>query len=774
MREQPDQIDPEPLESAPSHSTLRPVQLAWKHKGLVSLGVVIGVVMGALYYVQAKPVYQSGAQVLVIKKRPEALPMAGNDARTPVVEDYLATHQVLIKSPLIVSEAVREGKLGDLESFGGGQDATGKIIEALKITREVRENQPTNILNITCRSPVSADCGVIVNAVIESYHKFLNRTYQNVSDDTARLITQARDILENKLSGTEDKYRKFRLDHPILWKNKEGVSVVQDRLQSIEAKRSGLLVRQSEIEGRIALFKKTIQEKRSREELLAMVALSTGRLAAEAGKAPTAEDPLTALILQEQTLQEDYGPDYPQLKSVRKRIALLRGQRDREGRSEDGPTADPVKVHLSLLEREAEDARIGAEGLAKLLKNEQEEAKKLVNYENLDDSYRTEISRNQQLFESISKRLTEVNLLKDFGGFECQSISPAVNGWKVAPKPIPIFVVAAFMGLLVGFGMAYLSEISDQSFRTPEEIRRHLGLPLIGHIPFFEPKESAENAGPESPKINPILVAANRSKSREAEAYRVVRTSLFFSSRGGGHKVIQVTSPDVGDGKSTLAANLAVSIAQSGKAVLIIDCDFRRPRIHKLFDVKATRGLASVILGEAELADVIQASAVAGLSVLPCGPIPNNPAELLTQPRLKELLTHLREKYDFVVIDTPPLLAVTDPSVVAPHVDGIIMTVRISKNGRPHAQRAKEILATLGANVLGVVVNGIGRNAEGYGYDKYHYGYSYQSYEYAYTNNGDDAAYYTQDGTEGQEVTEDKKGSKEHRSRGFFGRLFNR
>jgi succinoglycan biosynthesis transport protein ExoP len=773
MTEQSDQNGAEALELAPAHSSLRPVQLAWKHKGLVSLGVVLGGVLGALYYVQAKPVYQSGAQVLVIKKRPEALPMAGNDARLTIVEDYLATHQVLIKSPLIVSDAVREGKLHDLESFGG-EDPTGKIIEALKITREVRENQPTNILNITCRSPISADCGVIVNAVIESYHKFLNRTYQNVSDDTARLITQARDILENKLSGTEDKYRKFRLDHPILWKNKEGVSVVQDRLQSIEAKRSGLLVRQSEIEGRIALFKKTILEKRSREELLAMVALSTGRLAAEAGKTPTAEDPLTALILQEQTLQEDYGPDYPQLKSLRKRIALLRGQRDREGRSGDDTPADPVKAHLNLLEREAEDARIGAEGLAKLLKNEQEEAKKLVNYENLDDSYRTEISRNQQLFESISKRLTEVNLLKDFGGFECQSISPAVNGWKVAPKPIPIFVVAGFMGLLMGFGLAYLSEISDQSFRTPDEIRHRLGLPLIGHIPFFEPKESAlGTAGQEGPKLNPILVTALRSKSREAEAYRVVRTSLFFSSRSGGHKVIQVTSPDVGDGKSTLAANLAVSIAQSGKAVLVIDCDFRRPRIHKIFDVKATRGLASVILGEAELADVIQASAIAGLSVLPCGPIPNNPAELLTQPRLKELLAELREKYDFVLIDTPPLLAVTDPSVVAPHVDGIIMTVRISKNGRTHAQRAKEILATLGANVLGVVVNGVGRGAEGYGYDKYHYGYSYKSYEYAYSN-GDEDAYYKQDGTDGQDATEDQKSRTGHRSRGFFGRLFNR
>jgi len=768
-------MDAEPLEPAPAHSNLRPLQLAWKHKGLVSLGVVLGGLLGALYYVQAQPVYQSAAQVLVIKKRPDALPLPGNDARMTIVEDYLSTHQVLIKSPLIIGEAVQDGNLRDLPSFGG-QDPTGKIIESLKVTREIRENLPTNILNITYRGTVSADCGKVVNALIDSYRKFLNHNYQNVSDDTARLITQAKDILWNKLSIAEEKYRKFRLDHPILWKTKEGTSVVQERLQGIEAKRSALLVRQAELEARIALFKQAIEDKRSREELLAMVALSTGKLAAETGKAaPAPEDPLAALVLQEETLREDYGPDHPQLQSVRKRIALLRGQREMEGTPANVRPLDPVKVHLSLLEREAEDSRIGAERMAKLLKTEQDEAKKLVSYENLDDTYRTEISRNQQLWDSISKRLAEVNLLKDFGGFECQSISPALAGWKVGPKPVPIFVVAAFLGLLVGLGMAYLTEMSDQSFRTPEELRRRLGLPLIGHIPFFQPKAPAPGiSAAESPQLNPALCAANQPKSREAEAYRVVRTSLFFSSRGGGHKVIQVTSPDVGDGKSTLVANLAVSIAQSGKTVLVIDCDFRRPRMHKLFDVKATHGLASVMMGAAELSDAIQASAVAGLSVLPCGPIPNNPAELLTQPRLKELLAQFRANYDFVIVDTPPLLAVTDPSVVAPHVDGILLTVRISKNGRPHAQRAKEILATLGANVLGVVVNGVGRDAEGYGYDKYHYGYSYQAYEYAYANNGDDDAYYRQDGADGQDAAGDRKTRTGSKSRGFFGWLFNR
>jgi capsular exopolysaccharide synthesis family protein len=147
---------------------------------------------------------------------------------------------------------------------------------------------------------------------------------------------------------------------------------------------------------------------------------------------------------------------------------------------------------------------------------------------------------------------------------------------------------------------------------------------------------------------------------------------------GEGHKVIQVTSPNSGDGKSTLAANVAVSIAQSGKKTLLIDADLRKPRQHKIFNVPAPAGLAAIIADQAEVADVIQQTAVRDLWVLPCGPRPPDPAELLTSPRFPELLDLLRERYEYVVLDSSPLLAVTDPSVVAPRVDGVLLTLRIS------------------------------------------------------------------------------------------------
>ena len=255
--------------------------------------------------------------------------------------------------------------------------------------------------------------------------------------------------------------------------------------------------------------------------------------------------------------------------------------------------------------------------------------------------------------------------------------------------------------------------------------------------------EPADSADP--PDVQPALVCALRSKSAEAEAYRGLRTQLYFSTQGRGHQIIQVTSPNPGDGKSTLAANLAVSIAQSGKRTVLIDCDMRKPQVHRVFKLGQVEvGLAQVIAGTAQLSRALRRSPIDNLDLVPCGPRPNNPAELLTSSRFQLLLQDLRDAYDFVIVDTPPVLAVSDPANVAPRVDGIIMVFRMTKFVRPAAERTREQLITLGANILGVVVNG-GDRGPAANYTGYNYGsssgYRYVDYEYAmhYDEEGESA-----------------------------------
>jgi succinoglycan biosynthesis transport protein ExoP len=258
-------------------------------------------------------------------------------------------------------------------------------------------------------------------------------------------------------------------------------------------------------------------------------------------------------------------------------------------------------------------------------------------------------------------------------------------------------------------------------------VRRRLGLPVVGSVPRLAPADRAVRQATLGGVLDPLLCTVYSPRSMAAEAYRGVRTALYFNTRGEGRQVIQVTSPASGDGKSTTAANLAVSIAQSGKRVLLVDADMRKPRQHKIFGLRSETGLSLLVLGEVDVEAAVQASGVPNLSVLAAGPLPPNPAELLTSPRFKEALDQFRGIYDFVIVDTPPLLAVTDPSVVAPRVDSVLLTIRMTKNARTEAERARQVLIGLGATILGVVVNGVDHRAGGsaYGYGRYGYGYGY-------------------------------------------------
>jgi capsular exopolysaccharide synthesis family protein len=461
----------------------------------------------------------------------------------------------------------------------------------------------------------------------------------------------------------------------------------------------------------------------------------------------TAAGTLFPLLLEEQMLLEDFGVDHPKIKAIRKRIDLTRtflrsnGMEDSPA-SEDalkkaGPT-DFVTVYLESLREDLRAIDEKQKELNQLFIVEVDEAKKLSNDEVTDETLRNDIARTNQLFEGIVKRLEEINLIQDYGKMKTRVLNNPTLGWQVAPVMSRIVGFAGTMGFFAGCAIAFLLEMADKRFRSPEEITEKLGVPVIGHIPFYKAEKSDETSS-----IDGSICVYHRPKSNLAEAYRGIRTALYFSTRGEGHKVIQVSSPNPGDGKSTMAANLAVAIAQSGKRTLIVESDFRRPRVHKLIGIDREVGVTSVISGDVELVDAIQETGIENLYALSCGPKPSNPSELLSSPRYAELIDLLREKFDYVIIDTPPLLAVTDPAVVATRVDGILMTIRINKRSQQDCVRSTELLSSLGANQLGVIVNGVDSHDKygGYGYGGYRqyagksygsvgYGGGYYSYGY--------------------------------------------
>jgi capsular exopolysaccharide synthesis family protein len=309
--------------------------------------------------------------------------------------------------------------------------------------------------------------------------------------------------------------------------------------------------------------------------------------------------------------------------------------------------------------------------------------------------------------------------------------------------------VPAFLGMLLGLGLSYVIEFFDKTFRDNEDVCRRLHAVVLGHIPRLgRGRRAAALRGVADGRLSETtLCTFFRPASVEAEAYRSIRTALYFSNGSEPARVVQVTSPNAGDGKSTLSSNLGVSIAQSGQRTLLIDADMRSPRLHQVFGIAAQAGLSSVISGRLGWREAVVSTPIAGLSLLTAGLRPDNPSELLTSPRFKVLLDELRSEYDFVVIDTPPLLSVTDPAVVAPRVDGVLLTIRINKNGRPRAERARELLDMLGARVLGVVINGVDHHADSgrfYGntgtYDSRDYDYFLEGESESGSKNGESIA----------------------------------
>lgn len=722
----------ESLDPARSESPLDLFGILWRRKWIVVCVAVIAVALGYLYFLQATRIYRSVAQVLLIK-RDVKVPVSGGSAsgRDPSsyggYEDMLSTHMLLIRSPLVVSRAVEKHHLQLLSSLKNTGDAASTIIEGLQATRAGDRGTPDpNVMELWYEGVDAREAAQILGGIVQSYRDFLSENYHNFGEETLQLVSQARDSVQKQLDEKRAQYKQFQQESPLI--GKAAINLHEQRMAEIEKKRDSILVANTELKARIESLQTAIKQGGNREALALLISKAQSD-ANRANNGPRAvlEDKLFEVLLKEQELSENVGQNHPTMRALKRREQLLREQLGNLPLPEGTDSADFLTVYLESLRQEL---RQGEEQLAAFdsqFDAERKESQKLGEFQRKEEQFKFDIENANKTVEAVVKRLQEITLIKDYTGIDTQLIAQPCMGVLVRPKLPLVLGLAGVMGLVLGAGLAYLVDVADKSFRSPEEIRRQLGLPVIGHIPVIESSKRSRVAENAAPGLSPILATYYQPKSRPAEAYRAVRTSLYFSTHGEGHRVIQVTSPNPGDGKTTLAANLAVAMADSGKRVLLLEADFRRPRVHRYFALDNTIGVSSIITGDAEIPDVIQPTAIRNLWAMPCGPRPNNPSDLLTSPRFKEMIDTLRDQHDFVIIDTPPILAVTDASVVAPRVDAVLLVVRLTKHARDGASRATEMLGALGARILGVVVNGVAKSA-GYGYGSGRYGYG--SYRY--------------------------------------------
>lgn len=426
-----------------------------------------------------------------------------------------------------------------------------------------------------------------------------------------------------------------------------------------------------------------------------------------------------------------YGPDHPQVLETRQQIKITQNQLAASRRALE----DKLKSEYELSARDEQS-----------LKAALNQAKGEAVQQNQDaiqfNILRQEVETAKGLYTDFLQKTSQAKVEVAQQHNNLRLVQPArVPGAPVGPSRFRMIALGFFLSLIGGMGVAYFLEYIDNTIKTVDDVNRYVKLPSLGVIPSIAAAAQGRLKGAKASKrlildgssngdaaevysSNRLAVIDNRSSA--AEAYRVVRTSMLLSAAGNPPKTVLVTSGQPGEGKTTTVVNTAISLAQLGASVLIVDCDLRKPSVHKVFGIEHHKGLSTYLSRDIEVDELITKLQIPNLSVLPCGPIPPNPAELISSERMKGLLRVLSERYDHVLIDSPPLIHVTDPVILSSLVDGVILVVHGGKSTRAVTQRARQELAAVGAKVFGVVLNNVDVRRDGYDdyyYYRYHSGY---------------------------------------------------
>jgi capsular exopolysaccharide synthesis family protein len=696
-------------------------QILWKRKWAALATFVIVFALSVIATINATRLYQATSKVAIFPENPNVLGFKDAEFSSPDFdyEATMATQAAVLRSDALAMEVIDALHLDRDPKFTGatGPQAEDSIrvssmqpdpakaaawLGAFRGGLSVQVIPTSRLVDVSYTHPDPRLAAEIVNALVRAFTEENFKTkYESVTQTSAWLSKELAD-LQLKVQTSEEKLVRYQKDHSILGVD-EKQNIVTAKLTELN---NELTVAQTDriqkesnyrlaVAGDPAAFAKT-----SREGTSSML-----------DKLREREADLNTQYAQATT---QFGSGYPkvvelnnQLKQVRTEIAAEETRSQREIRDEYLAAVQRENLLTTAFEQQKQEANQLNESAIEysVLKRDAE-------------SYR-------QLYQDLQQRLKEAGVSAGLRSSNIRVVDIARTPTQPITPNVPRNLqVGLLLGLACGIGLAFVLESLDTSIRSIEEISEISTLPALGTIPLqlssngYLRKRLKTTLAETERSESSALVTYARPKSEAAEAYRALRTSILLSSFGAPPKVILVTSAIPQEGKTTISANSALVLAQSGSRVLLIDADLRRPGIDKLFGFRSRAGLSTLISGVDKMEDVVVPfTQVPNLWILPAGPIPPQPVELLGSTVMKDHITRWRDEFDHIIIDTPPCLSVTDAVVLSPEADRVILVARAGKTTKPALRRACELLLHVNARVMGIVLNALDlRSGGGYYY----------------------------------------------------------
>jgi len=699
-----------------------------KHQWLILSFLVVVVTIVSIATFRMKPVYVASAKLEIDRENMNILPFQGTDSYDYMMDldNYIETQSRVLTSETLALQTLRTPTLIDAPEFGGGTGSeaiAAGTLENKKLPPQVgaflgslmvKRIPNTRLLEVSFESTDPNMAAQILNAHLHNYIFQDHASRYEATEEASQWLQRELNDLSVKVRKSEDARIEYERNNQI-WtvddKNDKS-NVTTERLSDLN---------------------KQLTDAQS--ESLKKQALYEFAKSGNADSVPQLRDNSVLLDLQRKRAElsvsytdavNQFGPNFPKVQRIQAQIKEV-----------DDQIVKERKGIVAQLESEYREAKQHEDLLSRALDQQKAEvnamSEKMIQYNIL----KREAEANKALYDSLQTKLKEAEISSGLKSSNIRIVDPAmVPSTPARPAKTRNIALAFLVGLVGGIGLALLREYLDNTVKTPDDIETLARLPSLAVVPAFgEGPGAARRTGFLKGASNGYekrieLVAQHLPKSQMSEAFRALRTALLLSQPDHPPQVILVTSALPREGKTTAAANLAVTLAQLGDKTVLVDADLRKPGVGRLLNLGSGKyaGLSSYLAGVSSLDLVtVPHPAISNLAAIPTGPLPPNPADLLSSHRLSEAIAELRQRFKFVVIDSPPIMAATDAVILSVQTDGVLLVVRSGETPKEAFTRTRDLLTSVKCHLLGVVLNAVDSSAP-----DYYYSYRYYPYSYGY------------------------------------------